>query len=233
MTVGVGEDLHGGSLADLEERGVASRQGSPLDGAGRPGQLADGMLNGVIERGAEGTVGAIVGLRTRCALRHAGRRVRRQDSEQAAHIRCDSALDGLRCGGDVLLGEQPLEVVLTTRPLVVLVEVDQAHARHLDPRPPDGPELHRRVQQVLRLVVLTGGLHLVEGEGPVGEAFEHVDADLDAAVSNATPFPRPGASQFPTRSRRFVLLCRASLAQLRDRGDLTGQATHVDLPGAE
>ena len=42
-----------------------------------------------------------------------------------------------------------------------------------------------------------------------------------AGVSNAGQFPRPGARQFPIRSRELLLLCRASLVKLRDTGDLT------------
>ena len=40
-------------------------------------------------------------------------------------------------------------------------------------------------------------------------------------MSNVTRFPRPDADQFPTRSREFLFLCRASLAKHRDSGDLT------------
>jgi hypothetical protein len=44
---------------------------------------------------------------------------------------------------------------------------------------------------------------------------------LAGGVSNVTRFPRPDADQFPTRSRAFLLRCRASLVRLRDSGVLT------------
>jgi len=44
---------------------------------------------------------------------------------------------------------------------------------------------------------------------------------LLGGVSSVRQFPRPSAKQFPTRSREFRLLCRASLVELRDSGVLT------------
>ena len=140
----------------------------------------------MLDRGAEGgadlAVGAGVGLAARGAVGHRRPAVGAEHAQQAGDVEADDLLERLGGVGDVLLGEQLLEVVLAARPLVEAVQVDERHARHLEARPPERPELHRRVEKVLLLVVLRRRLDLVDRERAVREALEHVDADLDPAV---------------------------------------------------